>query len=158
MLFPWLMNAIFRFLNTPMSLVQLSNDCTNACHEQSNLLSSTCFALTTNHNAVNKYSKWKRLTTSVFLCRRLVRTRSKSWEPPLPRRRDIDGHLKFHTEICHAFFTLKSMMGKIYKCQTLQHGKMERQTILPAGASFPSHSYPRISITWNPTQSLGVFE
>jgi len=58
---------------------------------------------------------------------------------------------------CHAFFTLKSMMGKIYKCQTLQHGKMERQTILPAGASFPSHSYPRISITWSPTQSLGVF-
>lgn len=61
MLFPWLMNAIFRFLNTPMSLVQLSNDCTNACHEQSNLLSSTCFALPINHNAVNKYSKWKRI-------------------------------------------------------------------------------------------------
>ena len=77
----------------PMSLVQLSNDCTNACHEQSNLLSSTCFALLINRNAVNKYSKWERLTTSVFMCRRLVRTQSKYWEPPLPRRRDIDGHL-----------------------------------------------------------------
>lgn len=126
MLFPWLMNAIFRFLNTPMSLVQLSNDCTNACHEQSNLLSSTCFALTTNHNAVNKYSKWKRLTTSVFLCRRLVRTRSKSWEPPLPRRRDIDGHLKFHTEICHAFFYPEIYDGKDLQMSdtaTWQNGK-----------------------------------
>ena len=59
-----------------------------------------------------------------------------------------------YSSICHAFFYPEIYDGKDLQMSdtaTWQNGKTNNHS---SGTSFPSHSCPRISVTWNPTQSL----